>query len=173
MAQGLRTLWICPRVWTCFSICLEWVWRETLCSPTAVLECMSTSEMVRGNNLWMDEEKRIGKEVCGDISLSSLFCCYLFFFLWMFAGSFFSDAGSYMKWQMEPGYVLCVPQQSILHDSWLFNICRIELRFQNWLLDLDSLKKTWMDNDMESQASRCVYVVEVPRGQPEVVLVVF
>lgn len=66
---------------------------------------------------------------------------YLFFFLWMFAGSFFSDAGSYMKWQMAPGYVLCVPQQSIFHGSWLFNICKIELRFQNWLLDLDSLTK--------------------------------
>lgn len=76
--------------------------------------------------------------------LSLPYCAdYLLFFLWMFAGSFFSGAGSYMKWQMKPSYVLCLPQQSyfILHVWWLLNIYKIELRFLNCLLGLDKLRR--------------------------------
>lgn len=37
---------------------------------------------------------------------------YLLFSLCVFAGSCFSYAGSYTKQQMEPSYVLCLPQPS-------------------------------------------------------------
>lgn len=112
---------------------------------------------------------------------------YLLFSIWVFAGSYFSYAGSYTKRQMEPSYVLCLPQPFFFFPPpyFMFAGCLIyvklswDFRVNCWNLIKLKISERVKDG-MESQAPSHVCLVEVPRacqppqgGQPEVVLVVF
>lgn len=98
--------------------------------------------------------KRSEKEVCVGISLFPIVVIIFYFSseCLLDLSSMVQEVTWHGKWS-QVVYCVCLnnsPSSFILHVCWLFNICQIEIRFKNWLLDLDKLR-TWVGNQWHGE----------------------